>query len=250
MRWRSQPASKWAWAALESPTPDKSQTDSQRVKRMDMGPHSLFTFFAVTSTEAHLDTQRWNLCNTEDTPPSAMPSSSPTHPPTQRVLQVGTGSRCDGHHNGNFCWCSWGQSTSLCKTASWNPSGAKGWCKLITHSRRHIGPSLPGAWEAKATSEPKLEKVWGTTGENWLGRWGGRRAVPLQGGSGLQAEGGKEAHEAQVVRQPTLHGLKQEGWRSSEEPGWTHCWQPHAWVTSRAHLNERKPKKTLNKYQW
>lgn len=43
--------------------------------------------------------------------------------------------------------------------------------------------------------------------------------MPLQGGSVLQAEGGKEAHEAQVVRQPTLHRLKQEGWWSSEEPG-------------------------------
>lgn len=33
----------------------------------------------------------------------------------------------------------------------------------------------------------------------------------------MQAEGGEEGHEDQVVRQPTLHGLKQEGWWSSEE---------------------------------
>lgn len=68
---------------------------------------------------------------------------------------------CDGDHAGNLHLWSQGESTSLCMTANWNPSGAKGW-SLNTHSWQHLGPNLPGNkhLEATDTSEPRLKMSW------------------------------------------------------------------------------------------
>lgn len=82
------------------------------------------------------------------------------------------------------------------------------------------------------------------------------------GGCGFQSEGRKAESEVQELEQPSLRGLQEKGWWSSEEPACTHAqgwavsclmlgfYRVFSWVVSRTSLNKAKFKKTFNKYQW